>query len=159
MFDFLNRNQFTPFIVLDSMPDALSTLKHQVHSDKMDLMSTGQTCMPKSMENFQKLIKEFVYHYTRRYAATTVNPPCRIQLWSFPKIPKSIWNGTEEQFFDLIRQTYFTIRSTAPEIHLGSPSTMGLGDFSVLKRFLQFCQREKIYFDFFVWTPTDLQAR
>lgn len=149
VFDFLNRNQLIPFIVLDSMPDALSTLKHQVHSDKMELISTGQTCMPKSMDNFQKLIQEFVCHYTHRYAATTTDPPCRIQLWSLPEAPKSIWNGTEEQFFDLIRQTYFTLRRTAPEIHLGSPSTIGLGDFSVLERFLLFCQREKIHFDFF----------
>lgn len=145
IFDFLEQNQLYPFIVLGCMPDALSTGKHTSDSP----VSSGQTCVPRSMENFQALIREFFMHYAQKYHNRHFIEHWRIQLWSFPETPGNTWNGTEEQFFELAAQTYSTIRKYVPDISIGSPSTMGWQDFSMLKRFLEFCRREKIKPDFF----------
>lgn len=149
IFDFLNENHLYPFIVLDTMPDALSTYTRQTNLTQRELIPAGQTCVPKSMEKFQTLIREFVNHYIQRYNDTHILEHCRVQLWAFPEAPGNLWNGTEEQFFELVKQTYFTLREALPEMCLCSPSTMGWKDFAMLKRFLSFCKKEHIYFDIF----------
>ena len=149
VFDFLYENQLSPFIVLDLMPDALSTLKPKITDCEGESIPAGQTCMPGSMEHFLVLIRNFISHYTNKYQNTDMLRHCRIQLWSFPESPESTWNGTKEQFFDLVERTYLALRSAAPEIRLGSPSFSGYRDFSMLKCFLKFCRQKNIQFDFF----------
>lgn len=148
IFDFLNTNGLHPFLVFDSMPDALATQKNRLHPEEVGFTPAGQTCLPKSMDKFLQLLDAFVRHYIQRYSATDIISHCRIQLWALPEVPESTWNGTEEQFYELVRQTYFTLRRIAPDLCLGSPSTIGFDDFAMFKRFLEFCQREHIDFDF-----------
>ncbi len=101
------------------------------------------------MENFQTLIREFIMHYVQKYHNRYFIQHWRIQLWAFPETPGSTWNGTEEQFFELVAQTYSTIRKCLPDFFLGSPSTMGWQDFSMIKRFLEFCRKKNLNFDCF----------
>ncbi len=143
--EFLESNQLYPFIVFGSMPDLLSTAK-RVNDP---LMPSGHTCLPKSMENFQLLVREFIMHYARKYQNKDFFQRWRIQLWAFPETPESVWNGTEAQFFSLVAETYSTIRKLSPDLSLGSPSTMGWNNFSMLNRFLGFCHKENLKFDFF----------
>lgn len=145
VFDFLEQNQLYPFIVLGSMPNALSTKKHASDSP----VPSGQTCFPKSMENFQTLIHEFIMHYAQKYHGKDFIQHWRIQLWAFPEAPESTWNSTEEKFFELVEQTYSTIRKCLPDLFIGSPSTIGSHNFSTLKRFLEFCLKKNLKFDFF----------
>ncbi len=145
IFDFLEQSQLYPFIVFGSMPDALSTAKH---TGELSAVS-GQTCLPKSAENFYALIREFIMHYTGKYQDNDFIQHWRIQLWAFPESPKNAWNGTESQFFEFTAQTYSIIRNLLPELSLGCPSTMGGQNFSMLKRFLSFCRRQNLQFDFF----------
>lgn len=149
IFDFLNANHLKPFIVLDSMPDALATQKRSSHPGDLRLSPAGQTCLPKSMRHFLRLLETFIHHCIHRYGSADIITDCRIQLWALPETPESTWNGTEEEFYQLVRQTYLTLRRAAPELRLGSPSAIGADNFKIFNHFLEFCQREHLCFDFF----------
>lgn len=131
LIDFLLENKLRPFIELGFMPEQLALEKKHVFFWKANIS------LPKSMEKWTDLIKNFVIHLIGRYGIKEV------QTWYFETWNHSLMFSQLNDYFAFIKNTYHAIRDVSQKLRIGA--VIG---FIELDDFLSFTQRENIVFDF-----------
>lgn len=121
--DFLTLHHLHPFIVLDGLPT--------------------------DAEKRRKLLLAFAKHSLQHCRDTRLMAQCRIQLGVLPELPLHDMHGKENTFLILLKQTFQILRNAMPHVSLGAPSVIGWKNFEMFQRFLQYCKKEKLDFNFY----------
>ncbi len=72
------------------------------------------------------------------------------EIWNEPDL-NGFWNGTAEQYYQLYRITYETLKSYDPSLRIGGPCTSSLNNTNFTSGFLSFLQERNIHLDFYSW--------
>lgn len=150
--DFIHEHKLKPFICLGFMPEKLAAGK-----TPSPFHWNANTSRPKSVHAWTDLLCVFLQHCINRY---TYDEVCtwKFEFWNFPEPQGFFWHDTLEKFYDFFLDSYKTFRKILPKGQFGSPGFLKSRNFQDAAKFLQFCQKQKVQFDFiclhmFMLTP------
>lgn len=97
--------------------------------------------MPRSMEQWNSYIAEFFTFFYQKFGDWLLG--CPVVLWQVPDIEINLLGSiTEEEYFELYRNTWQTIKNLFPEIKISSPTiSCEQTSLSFEKNFLAYCSR------------------
>lgn len=137
IFDFLLEIGMKPFIEIGFMPDALA-------SGDTTLFHYKANCtMPKSDDEWKRLIRLFGEHLIQRYGLEEVSQ-WFFEVWNEPNLA-FFFDGTQEDYFHLYEMTSRTLKAVSPALQVGGPAT------SVnawIPEFRKFCEDNHVPYDF-----------
>ncbi len=154
LFDFLLSIGLRPFVELGYMPSALASSDQSVFNKK------SYVSKPKDLDKWGQLVEGFVDHVINRYGIDEVKQ-WNFEVWNEPEIG-CFWADTFEDFCQLYKKSYDTIKGISKEIKVG-----GTGIFSAsllisnwLQEFLEYGKQNDCYPDFvsFHSYPYDLES-
>lgn len=115
VFDFLMSVNLRPLIQLGFMPEELA----KTHKRLFGYLVSE----PNSMEKWCGLVKSFVQHLIARYGAEEVHK-WMFCVWEQPDTPEFLFGfSDDENYYNLYRETYMTVKECDPKISFGSPAT------------------------------------
>ncbi|MGN0528624.1 MAG: hypothetical protein ACI4IE_05780 [Eubacterium sp.] len=126
-----------PFVELSFMPSALASGRKTVFYYK------GNVTLPKNMEHWQELIREFARFLINRYGAEEVRA-WYFEVWNEPDLP-CFFKGSMEDYYRLYAATVRALKSVDSKLKVGGPATTKSGH---LTEFLDYCKRESVPVDF-----------
>ena len=126
-------------------------VKHYVHK-------------PKDYKRWSEACIGIIRHYTEGWAGGYKYPMRYFEIWNEPENRPVMWDGIDEDYYQLYATASRAIKERFPKLLVGGPAVGGVGetregrfypsDFVV--KFLDFCKNEKLPLDFFSWhTYTD----
>ena len=143
LLDFLIEEELKPFFDLTFMPSELKS------SDKTVFWWEGNISMPKDIKMWNDLVKSFVQHCINRYGLSEVES-WRFEVWNEPELTEAFFDGNQEDYHFLYKNTANTIKSISSNLKVGGPSithdSILIG--SWLEDFLDFIVEENIPLDF-----------
>jgi len=100
-----------------------------------------------------------IRHYNQGWADGFRHGIQEWEIWNEPENQPACWTGTDDQYFDLYRETSRRIRSEFPSLRIGGPAVGNSGELrggkfepsKFVTRFLQRCRLEQLPLDFFSW--------
>src|SRR3954452_12577574 len=94
------------------------------------------------------------------------------EIWNEPENRPAMWSGSDEQYFELYRQTSRVLKQHDPQLKIGGPAVGFSGQFKngnfsaspFVLRFLDICRLKSLPLDFFSWhcytdDPNELTLR
>ena len=137
--DFMLSIKLKPILSLSCIPDVLSSADSPHFGNA--------TCdVPKDMEQWQKLIKNFFTHLIHRYGSEELACwHCSIGAWQ---------ENMPEKILDFYFETVEIIRKLCPYMPLGSPNIENTADdenLSFLQYFLDYCKTREWQPDFYLF--------
>jgi len=129
IFDFLLSIDMKPIVELSFMPEAIASGKKTVFHYK------GNVTPPKDYMYWYDLIKNLVQHLIDRYGLQEVLT-WYFECWNEPNLD-GFWNGTQAQYFQLLKTTYDAIKSVNSKIAVGGPAS---SNSSWIPDTLKFCE-------------------
>lgn len=144
VFDYLLTLKLKPIVELSYMPKAMAA------STVSNWGTASFFGMPKSMRDWNYMIKELVVHLRNRYGEKAVKD-WPFSVWSQPdnlKSPYGFENRTD--FFELFHNSFQTIKGVDPEIQVGTPALMAetLVNSSWFADYYAFCKANQCIPDF-----------
>lgn len=115
LFDSLLRIGIRPFVELGFCPPDLATERGTVFWWK------GNGSPPKDMNRWNELVERTVKHWIGRYGIEEVRN-WYFEVWNEPNI-SVFFRGTQEQYFELYRNTVTTIKRIDEHLRVGGPAT------------------------------------
>jgi xylan 1,4-beta-xylosidase len=127
IYDGLLKNGVRPFVEISFMPKKLAFNPDALHP----FWYKQNVSPPKSMDQWDDLIRHFAQHLVDRYGIDEVSQ-WYFEVWNEPNI--DFWNGIprERSYFDLYAHTARTLKSVSPRLRVGGPATAAaawVGDF------------------------------
>jgi xylan 1,4-beta-xylosidase len=141
LFDFLKRIDVKPFVELGFMPEELAESPNETVFYKKSIVSK-----PKDMEKWSLLIRNFILHYENKFGIEEVLN-WYFEVWNEPDF-HVFWRGTFEDYCQLYKHTYETIKQLNPNYRVGGPSIVTIKNSDSLRLFIDFCVRENCVPDF-----------
>jgi xylan 1,4-beta-xylosidase len=126
-----------PFVELSFMPSRLASGTRTV------FFYRGNITPPAKMEHWTQLVGAFTAQCVKRYGITEVSQ-WQFECWNEPNLP-FFWAGTQEQYFDLYRNTAAAVKAVDRRIPVGGPSTAQV---AWLPAFIEYCAAHDAPLDF-----------
>jgi xylan 1,4-beta-xylosidase len=136
IYDFLLDHGVRPFVELSFMPEAFASSANRVFAYK------GNTSPPRNWRDWHDMVQAFTRHCVSRYGASEVSG-WKFEVWNEPNI--AFWAGTQEEYFELYRQSALAIKSVSSRLQVGGPATAQL---DWIPDLIQFCERKNLPLDF-----------
>jgi xylan 1,4-beta-xylosidase len=112
------KNGVRPFVEISFMPKKLAFNPDALHP----FWYKQNVSPPKSMDQWDDLIRHFAQHLVDRYGIDEVSQ-WYFEVWNEPNI--DFWNGIprERSYFDLYAHTARTLKRVSPRLRVGGPAT------------------------------------
>ena len=118
IYDYMLDHGVRPFVELSFMPEAFASSNNRIFSYK------GNTSPPRRWQDWYDMNYAFTKHCVDRYGIGEVSG-WKFEVWNEPNI--DFWAGTQEQYFELYRQSALAIKAVDKRLQVGGPSTAQLG--------------------------------
>ncbi len=136
IYDFMLDHGVRPFVELSFMPEAFASSNNRIFAYK------GNTSPPRRWQDWYDMVHAFTDHCVKRYGIGEVSG-WQFEVWNEPNI--SFWAGTQEQYFELYRQSALAIKAVDKRLQVGGPSTAQL---AWIPDLIRFCAGKNIPLDF-----------
>ncbi|KIL41441.1 AraC family transcriptional regulator [Gordoniibacillus kamchatkensis] len=142
LFDFLLSIGLKPFVELGFMPSALAADKSKTIFYRESYVSG-----PKSPGRWCELVERFLRHCLNRYGEAEV-ASWRFEFWNEPQLAM-FWPGSMEDYCELYRHTYRTVKQCSAALQIGAPGTIITMDTKAFNEtFFSFCREHQCMPDF-----------
>ncbi len=148
IYDFLIEHGVRPFVELSFMPEAFASSANRIFFYK------GNVSPPRRWQEWHDMVQAFTRHCVQRYGLREV-AGWRFEVWNEPNI--GFWAGTQEEYFELYRQSTLAVKSVDKSLQVGGPATAQL---AWIPDLIRYCAAQNLPIDF-VSThvyPSDPQA-
>ena len=115
VFDTLLRLGLRPFIELNPMPTALASGERTMFFYKMNVTP------PRDFSEWGQLVETLARHCIERYGLEEVRQ-WYFEVWNEPNFP-CFWDGTQEEYFELYRQSALAVKRADSALRIGGPAT------------------------------------
>ncbi len=136
IYDFMLDHGVRPFVELSFMPEAFASSANRVFAYK------GNVSPPKDWKNWSDMVRAFTDHCVRRYGLPEVRQ-WKFEVWNEPNI--NFWAGTQEQYFELFRQSALAVKDVGRDLQVGGPATAQL---AWIPDLINYCSQKSIPLDF-----------
>lgn len=136
IYDFMLDHGVRPFVELSFMPEAFATSANRIFAYK------GNVSPPSNWQYWHDMIGAFTDHCVKRYGRPEVQG-WKFEVWNEPNI--SFWAGTQQEYFELYKQSAEAIKKVDAQLQVGGPSTAQLGWIPDL---IQYCSSNGVPLDF-----------
>lgn len=109
---------------------------------------------PEDPEKWASICEHIVMHYTQGWANGFNYKIEYWEIWNEPDCKdRSMWLGTQQQYFDLYEITATRLKSKFPHIKIGGPaiSQSAFGDLTWGSEFIEYMSKRNAPLDFFSW--------
>ena len=138
IYDFFVESGLKPYVELSFMPKDLASAPDTVFRYKANISP------PKDMYKWHQLINAFVSHLIDRYGLEEVRT-WYFEVWNEPDLTGIFWSGTQQEYFELYKETATTIKSIDAKLKVGGPST---SKNQWIREFLDYCEGSNLPVDF-----------
>lgn len=140
--NFITCHKVKPFIGLGFMPEKLAAA-----DTPSPYHRKVNTSGPKSYEKWEKYLKAFLHHLVLLFSYEAV---CtwRFEFWNDPTLPDVFWQDSQQAFREFFLASYRAFRAVLPDGQFGSPGFAYIERYTEAGRFLDFCVKNKVRFDF-----------
>jgi xylan 1,4-beta-xylosidase len=136
IYDFMLDHGVRPFVELTFMPEAFASSNNRIFFYK------GNTSPPRNWADWHAMVKAYAEHCVQRYGAAEVRQ-WKFEVWNEPNL--GFWAGTQEEYFELYRQSALALKSVDKDLIVGGPATAQLG---WVPDFLRYCSSKNVPVDF-----------
>ena len=136
IYDFMLDHGVRPFVELSFMPEAFASSANRIFAYK------GNVSPPKNWQDWHDMVHAFTAHCVKRYGIAEV-AGWKFEVWNEPNI--SFWAGSQEEYFELYRQSALAVKSVDKRLQVGGPSTAQL---DWIPDLIQYCVRKNLPLDF-----------
>ena len=136
IYDYMLDQGVRPFVELSFMPEAFASSNNRIFAYK------GNTSPPRRWQDWHDMVHAFTEHCVKRYGVGEVSG-WKFEVWNEPNIP--FWAGTQEQYFELYRQSALAIKAVDKRLQVGGPSTAQL---AWIPDLISYCVGKGIPLDF-----------
>jgi xylan 1,4-beta-xylosidase len=136
VFDAMLERGVKPFVELSFMPAALAS------GTRTMLFYRGNTTPPSDMAQWGQLVGVLGKHLVERYGIEEVSR-WNFEVWNEPNIV--FWAGTQQEYFELYRQSVTAMKGVDKRLRVGGPSTARAGWVGDM---LKFCSSQQLPIDF-----------
>jgi len=136
IYDFMLDHGVRPFVELSFMPEAFASSANRIFAYK------GNVSPPRNWQDWHDMVEAFAAHCVQRYGVNEVRG-WKFEVWNEPNI--SFWAGSQEQYFELYRQSAMALKKVDAELQVGGPATAQLGWVPDL---IQYCAEHGVPLDF-----------
>jgi xylan 1,4-beta-xylosidase len=136
VYDFMLDHGVRPFVELSFMPEAFASSANRIFAYK------GNVSPPRNWQDWHDMIYAFTDHCVKRYGIAEVRN-WKFEVWNEPNI--SFWAGSQDEYFELYRQSALALKKIDPALQVGGPSTAQLGWIPDL---IQYCASHGVPLDF-----------
>ena len=142
--DFLVSAELKPFIEIGYMPGQMASKKQYA-----GWLYHPNVSFPKSIKLWEQLVRDFISHLILRYGKDTVDG-WLFDFWTSPnlRMVNGYWNESMDRFLLFYRITYQAMKSTDPDIRLGSPNYSCPSGYEEYRYFLEYARAHRITPDF-----------
>ncbi len=136
IYDFMVEHGVKPFVELSFMPEAFASSSNRIFFYK------GNVSPPRRWQDWYDMVQAFTRHCVGRYGLREV-AEWRFEVWNEPNI--GFWAGTQEQYFELYKQSALAIKSVDKSLQVGGPSTAQL---AWIPEIIRYCAAQNLPIDF-----------
>jgi xylan 1,4-beta-xylosidase len=136
VYDFMLDHGVRPFVELSFMPEAFASSANRIFAYK------GNVSPPRNWQDWHNMIQAFTEHCVKRYGIAEVKG-WKFEVWNEPNI--SFWAGSQQEYFELYKQSALAIKKVDAQLQVGGPSTAQLGWIPDL---IQYCATQGVPLDF-----------
>lgn len=136
VYDFMLDHGVRPFVELSFMPEAFASSANRI------FFYRGNVSPPRNWQDWHDMVQAFTEHCVKRYGPAEVRG-WKFEVWNEPNI--SFWAGSQQEYFELYRQSALAIKKVDAELHVGGPSTAQLG---WIPELIQYCADHGVPLDF-----------
>ncbi len=149
IYDFMLDHGVRPFVELSFMPEAFATSANHIFFYK------GNVSPPRRWQDWHDLVEAFARHCVQRYGLGEVRN-WNFEVWNEPNI--SFWAGSQQDYFELYRQSALALKGISPDLRVGGPSTAQL---DWIPDLIHYCATNNVPIDFATTHvyPNDPQKR
>jgi len=137
LYDALLKRKIRPFVELSFMPAALAS------GDKTVFWWKGNITPPKDMAKWNGLIRALMEHWRERYGEDEI-AQWYYEVWNEPDLA-GFWSGTEQQYFDLYKNTAESVKAVCGRCRVGGPASAMA---EIQPKWLEFVAKEHAPADF-----------
>jgi xylan 1,4-beta-xylosidase len=136
IYDFMLDHGVRPFVELSFMPEAFASSANRIFAYK------GNVSPPRKWQDWHDMVYAFTGHCVKRYGIAEVEG-WKFEVWNEPNI--SFWAGSQEEYFELYRQSALAVKRVDKRIPVGGPSTAQL---DWIPDLIQYCVQQGVPIDF-----------
>lgn len=136
IYDFMLDHGVRPFVELSFMPEAMASSANRV------FFYRGNVSPPRRWQDWYDMVQAFSRHCIRRYGIREVST-WKFEVWNEPNI--SFWAGSQEEYFELYRQSTLALKEVDRRLSVGGPATAQL---SWIPDMIRFCSQKDVPIDF-----------
>jgi xylan 1,4-beta-xylosidase len=136
IYDFMIEHGVRPFVELSFMPEAFASSANRIFFYK------GNISPPRNWQDWYDMVQAFTRHCVQRYGNAEVEN-WRFEVWNEPNI--GFWAGSQEQYFELYKQSVQAIKSVDENLQVGGPATAQL---DWIPDLIQYCAGKGLPLDF-----------
>lgn len=136
IYDFMLENGVRPFVELSFMPEAFASSANRIFAYK------GNTSPPNNWQDWRDMVQAFTQHCVKRYGISEVSS-WKYEVWNEPNI--AFWAGTQEQYFELYRQSAMAVKAVHRSLQVGGPATAQL---AWVPDLIRYCANHNVPIDF-----------
>jgi len=136
IYDFMLDHGVRPFVELSFMPEAFASSANRIFAYK------GNVSPPRKWQDWHDMVFAFTDHCVKRYGIAEVEA-WKFEVWNEPNI--SFWAGSQDEYFELYKQSASAVKRVDKRIPVGGPSTAQL---DWIPDLIQYCVRENVPIDF-----------
>ncbi len=137
IFDFLLSIGMKPFVEIGFMPTCLAS------GETTCFYYKGNITPPRDYKLWNEFIHAFIVHNIDRYGLDEVKQ-WFFEVWNEPNLA-FFWDGTQEQYFELYKNTAQTIKSVSDELRVGGPAT---SINAWIPEMIDYCRTNQVPLDF-----------
>ena len=136
IYDFMLDHGVQPFVELSFMPEAFASSANRIFAYK------GNVSPPRNWQDWHDMVYAFTDHCVKRYGGSEVSS-WKFEVWNEPNI--AFWAGSQDEYFELYRQSALAIKRVDKRIPVGGPATAQL---DWIPDLIQYCARQGVPIDF-----------
>jgi xylan 1,4-beta-xylosidase len=136
IYDFMLDHGVRPFVELSFMPEAFASSANRIFAYK------GNVSPPQKWQDWHDMVRAFTDHCVKRYGVAEVEG-WKFEVWNEPNI--SFWAGSQDEYFELYKQSALAVKSVSNRIPIGGPSTAQL---DWIPDLIQYCVQQGVPLDF-----------
>ena len=136
IYDFMLDTGVRPFVELSFMPESMASSANRIFAYR------GNVSQPRKWSDWRDLVQNFAAHCVRRYGIAEVSG-WKFEVWNEPNI--GFWAGSQDEYFELYRQSALALRDVDKRLQVGGPSTAQLGWIPDL---IKYCSTKNVPLDF-----------
>lgn len=138
--DAYQRLHIRPFLELGFMPHKMGS------GDQTVFYWKGNVTPPREYALWKDMVQATLRHLMERYGAEEV-VSWPVEVWNEPNL-SGFWKDADmEAYFRLFKETFWAVKEVDKRFKVGGPAICGVDDVRWLKKFLEFCEGEKIPLD------------